>query len=222
MKKKAYLLIIFYLVVFAGHGDCFGQETENVCDEIAGVLTRLEHNMSEINSISAGFVQEKDLALFKNRLVIKGFVYLKKPDLLAWYVIEPLRYKVVIKGDTIAQWDEETDQAQEISIKKNPALQTVFEQMNKWFSGAYGSMTDEYRIMLLSRTPVSLRFIPKNGTYAYNAISSVTVTFRDDERYIKKIEINEKTGDRTKLTFVNTFLNGTIDDAAWEVKPRAK
>ncbi len=222
MKKKAYLLIIFYLVVFAGYGACFAKEPENVCDEIDGVLTRLEHNMSEINSISSGFVQEKDLALFKNRLVIKGFVYLKKPDLLAWYVTEPLRYKVVIKGDTIAQWDEETNKTQKISIKKNPALQTVFEQMNKWFSGTYGSMTNEYRIMLLSRAPVSLRFIPKNGTYAYNAISSVTVTFRDDERYIKKIEINEKTGDRTKLTFVNTFLNGTIDDAAWEVKPRAK
>ena len=219
MKKRTYLLIIFYLIVLAAPGACFAQETENACDEIAEVLTRLEHNMSEIKSISSGFVQEKDLALFKNRLLIKGFVYLKKPDLLAWYVTEPLRYKVVIKGDTIAQWDEETDKTQKISIKKNPALQAVFEQMNKWFSGAYSSMTSEYRIMLLSRAPVSFRFIPKEGTYAHNAISSVTVVFRDDERYIQKIEIKEKTGDFTNIRFINTLLNGIIADTAWELKP---
>jgi len=207
---------------FANLCTCFAQETEDVSAETARLLRRLEHKMAGVKTISAGFVQEKDLALFKNTLIINGFVYLKKPDLLAWYVTEPLRYKVVIKGDNVEQWDEETDKVQKISIKKNPALQAVFEQMDKWFSGSYLSMTNEYYIKISSRAPVSIRFIPKDGTYAENIISSVTVLFRNDEQYIQTIEIKEKAGDITKLTFINTLLNGTIEDKAWEVRPRVQ
>ena len=222
MKKTVYILFTFCLIIFANTCTCVAQKTEDVSDETVRLLTRLEHKMAGIKSISSGFVQKKDLALFKNTLIISGFVYLKKPSLLAWYVTEPLRYKVVIKGDTVEQWDEETDKVQKISIKKNPALQTVFEQMNKWFSGSYLSMTNEYHIKILSHAPVSISFIPRNGTYAGNIISSVTVVFMDNEQYIQKIEIKEKAGDITKLQFINTILNGTIDDTAWEVKPRVQ
>ena len=222
MKKTVYILFTFFFIVFANIFICFAQKTEDVSAETIRLLTRLEHKMAGINSISAGFVQEKDLSLFKNTLIIKGFVYLKKPDLLAWYVTEPLRYKVVIKSDTVEQWDEETDKVQKISIKKNPALQAVFEQMDKWFSGSYLSMTNEYYIKILSRNPVSIGFIPKNGTYAENLISRVTVVFMNNEQYIHKIEIKEKAGDRTKLTFANTLLNGQIEDTAWEVRPRVQ
>jgi hypothetical protein len=50
----------------------------------------------------------------------------------------------------------------------------------------------------------------------------VTVVFRKDERYIHQIFIEEKNGDSTLLTFVDTLLNIPVGAEAWEVKPRVQ
>ena len=118
-----------------------------------------------------------------------------------------LRYSLVIDGEVVRQWDEDTQQVQQISLSKNPAFQAVIEQMKQWFSGTYTSLLAEYDIKLLKQRPLSLSFVPHKNTVASNVINNVTVVFRDDERYIHQICIEEKSGDSTFLTFVDTLLN---------------
>jgi len=127
---------------------------------------------------------------------------------------------MVIKDDILSQWDEDIDQVQKVSMKDNPAFQTVVGQMRKWLSGIYMPLLEEYNITILSQNPISLKFTPRKNTTAYNIIDYVRIVFRKDERYIRAIYINEKTGDSTLLRFNDTMLNTPIDDAVWEVKPR--
>ncbi|MBU0477903.1 outer membrane lipoprotein carrier protein LolA [bacterium] len=187
---------------------------------VEDVLSRLEVKMSEIKTLQTDFVQEKKLAIFDREIILKGKIFLKKPDLFAWHTEEPTRYSMVIRDDIISQWDEDIDQVQKVSMKDNPAFQTVVGQMRKWLSGIYMPLLEEYNITVLGQNPVSLKFTPRENTMAYNIINYVRIVFREDERYIHEIYINEKTGDSTLLRFNDTMLNTPIDDAAWEVKPR--
>jgi outer membrane lipoprotein-sorting protein len=200
-----------------------GIEThKNLAQDLYEVLHRLEDKTSEIRTLKTEFVQEKELAVFKEKIILTGMIFLQKPELFAWHIIKPLSYSMVIKGDILSQWDENTKKTQKISLSKNPAFQVAISQMKDWFSGKYTSMTEDYNIIILKRKPASLKFIPRKNTTVSNVIDCVTVIFRDDERYIHQIYIKEKSSDSTLLTFVNTQLNTPLDEAAWEVKPRVR
>lgn len=221
MQKTAVLLILF-LVMPAIH--CYAEPSthKNIAPDLYEILHRLEDKTSEIRTLKTEFVQEKELSVFKEKIILKGIIFLQKPELFAWHIIEPLSYSMVIKGDILSQWDENTKKTQKISLSKNPAFQVAISQMKDWFSGKYTSMTEEYKIVILKRKPVSLKFIPRKNTMVSNVIDSVTVVFRDDERYIHQIYIKEKSSNSTLLTFVNTQLNTPLEAAAWEVQPRVR
>ncbi len=223
--QRALILLILFLFIPANY--CYAEPSgikthKNLAPDLYEVLHRLEDKTSEIRTLKTEFVQEKELAVFKEKIILKGMIFLQKPELFAWHIIKPLSYSMVIKGDILSQWDENTKKTQKISLSKNPAFQVAISQMKDWFSGKYTSMTEDYDIIILKRKPASLKFIPKKNTTVSNVIDSVTVTFRDDERYIHQIYIKEKSSNSTLLTFVNTQLNTPLEAAAWEVQPRVR
>lgn len=223
--QRVLILLILFLFIPANY--CYAETSgikthKNLAPDLYEVLHRLENKTSEIRTLKTEFVQEKELAVFKEKIILKGMIFLQKPELFAWHIIEPLCYSMVIKGDILSQWDENTKKTQTISLSKNPAFQVAISQMKDWFSGKYTSMTENYNIIILKRKPVSLKFIPKKNTTVSNVIDSVTVIFRDDERYIHQISIKEKNSNSTLLTFVNTQLNTPLEAAAWEVQPRVR
>jgi len=212
MKKKGTVLAFFLCLFWIS---AHAESTEEV-------LGRLEEKISGLQTLRAEFIQEKNLAVLDQPLVLKGTIFMEKPGLFAWHVREPLRYSMVIKGEVIRQWDEDTDHVQKVSLSKNPAFKVAIRQMRDWFSGAYKSMLGEYRVTVLGEDPISLKFIPRETAFSHELIDSVTVVFESDERYIRQIQITEKRGDSTLLTFVDALLNTPIDGAAWKVKQRVQ
>ena len=186
------------------------------------VLARLEERMSAVQSLKANFVQEKHLAILDQPLVLRGSIFMQKPDLFAWHVKEPLRYSMVIEGETISQWDEDTGQVQKISLSRNPPFKVAIRQMRGWFSGAYRSMRGEYEVTVLDEDPISITFVPRISTFAQELIERVTIIFESDERYIRQIRIVERRGDSTLLSLGDTALNTAIDPSAWKVGQRVR
>lgn len=211
-KIKITLLLALYMSLFLTDG--YAERS------VEDVLSILEKKMSDIKTLQTGFVQEKNLAIFDRKIILKGKIFLQKPNFFAWHTEEPTRYSMVIRDDVILQWDEDIDQIRKVSMKDNPAFQTVVGQMRKWLSGMYLSLLGEYNITVLRQNPVSLKFTPRENTTVHNIISYVRIIFREDKRYIREIYIKENGGDSTLLKFTDTLLNIQVDTAAWEVKPR--
>ncbi len=216
----AIFLFIFLNLTFGYSQD--SQAPEKTRTDLNAVLSRLEKKMSGIRTLKTGFVQEKELAVFKQKVILKGTIYIEKPARLAWHVNEPMKYIMVISQNMISQWDEDTNKVQKISLSKNPAFEAAIGQMREWFSGAYTPLLKEYEIMLLKENPASLKFTPRAATFAGNVIKSVTVDFRKDEQYINRIFIEEKSGDTTNLSFIDTHLNIPLENSIWKVDPGVK
>jgi outer membrane lipoprotein-sorting protein len=187
---------------------------------IPELLQRIGEKVSEFKTLKTDFIQEKDLAIFKRKIVMRGRIYLQKPNTIAWHVDKPVKYSVLITDTAIRQWDEDTDQVQEIPFSKNPVFKIVLNQMTTWFSGNYGSLLNEYTVKVMQQRPYVFEFMPKESNFSRKIIKSITVTFREDEKYLEKIKIQEMSGDSTTITFEHTVIDVPIDSRFFEVKRR--
>ena len=100
-------------------------------EDLESILGTLQEKMSAVKSIQTDFTQEKNLALFKQKLILKGKIFIQKPGKLSWRVFTPLRYSLVINGNNISQWDEDTNQVQSLSMAKNPSFKVAIEKIKK-------------------------------------------------------------------------------------------
>lgn len=180
------------------------------------VLGKLEASLSNVKTVRTRFVQEKKLALFKNTLITRGVIQLQPPDKLLWRVESPIRYVLLIDGKQAKQWDGETGKTQKIPLANNPVFSAVTEQLRSWFGGRYSLLAQDYAIAQRSEAPAVFVFTPKPDTPPAKMLLSVTVTFREDKRYITSIQIDEAGGDSTVLRFEETEINLPLNPKDWE------
>jgi len=186
------------------------------------MLIELEAKMSKIDTIQTSFIQEKELSIFDQKVVLEGMLYIKKTSRLAWHVYKPVRFSTIIDGDTIRQWDEETNNVRKIHMRKNPVFSVALEQMRVWVLGNYLGLLSDYKITMPTRDPLVLEFTPYDTTAASKAIKRITISFRKDQSYIQQIYIQEKGGDSAQFTFDETQLNRPIDNKAWVAKQHVR
>ena len=181
------------------------------------VLSQMETALSDVKTVRTRFVQEKKLALFKNPLVTRGVIQVEAPNKLLWRVESPIKYVLLMDGKQAKQWDGETGKTQKIPLANNPVFAAVTEQLRAWFGGHYSLLAKDYDIVQHSETPVIFVFTPKPDTPPAKMLKAVTVTFREDKRYITALQIDEVSGDVTVLKFEETEINVPFAPQDWEL-----
>jgi len=197
-----------------------GKSATSQPGDLSAFLKSIGKKASNFKTLRTEFTQEKKMAMFKEKLIMKGRIFLEKPDRIAWHVDSPVRYSVLITDKFIRQWDEDTNKVQEVSLAKNPIFQNVISQLTVWFSGEYGSLLDTNDVRVVKRDPLVIEFIPRDNNVSKKVIKSITITFRDDQNYLQQLRILEMSGDVTTINFINTILNTPLNSKNFEVKGR--
>jgi outer membrane lipoprotein-sorting protein len=215
-------VLLLALCVLVQGGTVFAEDTNKdglqKQTDLSDLLNSIGKKISNFKTLQTDFIQEKEMAMFKDKLVLKGRIYLEKPNKIAWHVDSPLRYSVLITDKVIRQWDEDTHQVQEISLTKNPIFQNVLSQLTVWFSGDYSSLIETNVVRIVKQEPLVIEFIPREKNITKKVIKSVTIMFRDDQNYLQQMRIHELSGDVTTIHFTNTLLNAPLDSNSFEVK----
>ena len=188
--------------------------------DLSAFLQTIGKKASNFKTLKTEFIQEKMMVMFKDKLILRGRIYLEKPNRIAWHVDAPVRYSALITDKLIRQWDEDTNKVQEISLTNNPVFQNVLSQLTVWFSGEYGSLLDTNDVRVVKREPLVIEFTPRENNISKKVIKSITITFRDDQNYLQQLRIQEMSGDVTTITFKNTILNAPLDSKSFEVNGR--
>jgi len=189
--------------------------------EVLETLRDLEQKMRRIEYMQTGFTQIKKLSAFKHDIELKGSITMQKPDRFAWHTESPVRYSMVFEKGSVYQWNEDTNRVEVTALSSAPVLRIVMEQMQTWFSGSYVSLMDQYDIRILSKSPLSLEFVPRKTSFSFGLIQSLIIRFQADSSYIQAIEVEEENGDRSKMNFTDTVLNKEPNPSVWKADGHA-
>jgi len=215
--KPAILMVVGCLMA-----SLLAKAQERVAPSTEDFLTELQKHLESVKTVQAEFEQEKKLAVFNRTMMIRGEMALDRPKRMMWHVREPVRYSILMEGDTVRQWDEDTDRVQTLHVRDNPALKAVFSQFQAWFLGDYHALAQAYDVVIVDREPPSLRFSPKPDSAVQEMVKQVQITMSRDRLSIERIVIEEHGGDSTTIRFLNIRLNQPIRNEAWDIPPHGR
>ena len=159
------------------------------------------------------------MAMFKEKLVLKGRIYLQKPNRIAWHVDSPVRYSVLITDKLIRQWDEDTNKVQEISLAKNPDLSERAEPADRLVLRRIRlAARDQRGPHRAEQTPSCSNSLPWKRTSPERSSRASRSRSGRTRNTCKQIRIREVNGDVTTINFINTLLNAPLDSSSFEVK----
>ena len=184
------------------------------------VLKQVQERLKKVKTVQSEFTQEKDLAVLKHKLLIKGTFALEQPNRVVWNVREPVRYMIRVEGDEVRQWDQDTDKVKTIHVGNDPTFKAVTEQIQAWFLGDYEALSQTYDVSVIGENPLSLGFTPKAGTMVGKVLQHVNVGFGQGDAYINRMVVREASGGVTTLDFLAPTLNEPIPPRTWEIPPR--
>jgi outer membrane lipoprotein-sorting protein len=197
------LFLIAFLLFTAGPATAGEALTP---DGSAAIFSSLERTAGAVKTLSSDFVQEKHLSMFKTVLTSKGRFYFSKPDLLRWELTTPVASGFVLKGEKGRRWHERTGRTESFQISQDPVMKLVSDQLFAWARADFQWLKKEYRISVLSESPVALRLEPRSAATA-GFLHHLLITFSPDGRYVRSVELHEKDGDYTRIKFVNAAVN---------------
>jgi outer membrane lipoprotein-sorting protein len=174
------------------------------------VLDRLHGLAGGVETLASDFSQEKYLSVFQDVLPARGRFYYRKPDRLRWEMTEPVTSGFVLNGETGRRWQEAGSRGERFDIARQPVMKIVADQLLAWTRADFERLRRDYRISLTGEKPVQLRLDPKGAAAGF--LDHLSITFAPDGRHVQQVEVHEKGGDYTRITFHDTVVNGPLAD----------
>ncbi|MBA4419400.1 MAG: hypothetical protein C0392_16070 [Syntrophus sp. (in: bacteria)] len=219
MICKAYRVIstgIFLVLLFAFYGN--GAETMTVQesqDMKPRVFARITETASALNTITSDFTQERYTSMLKDPLVSRGrFVY-EKPDRLYWELIKPSPSGFVVNGGKARRWGSNPSEAETFRIDKEPIIKAIVEQVFAWARADFPWLEKRYVVTVAEGPKTILKLVPRSPQEK-KYITHLYIAFSGNWEYVNSVEIHEKSGDYTRIVFLDALLNKPLPKNVFE------
>lgn len=174
----------------------------------------IRQDMSGVHSISAHFIQKKNLKILANPLISDGRFYFRAPGDVRWEYLYPVKNVLLVHGDKVTQYVWTKDHFTEDSGPQLQATRIVMEQIASWLRGNFHD-NSAFVPKLIPGKPQRIILIPDKD-YLKNFIRRITLTLSGTSGVISTIEILEPQGSSTLIEFSHIALNTKIADTTFE------
>lgn len=157
-------------------------------------LAALRDYLSDINSLTGSFIQEKHIPHIKDPVISKGRFRFQRPDYLWWEYLEPAPSALELSKGRVRAWNGPKDDREEQSAAMAEAAKTVAEQVMLWMNMDPDSILAAYEVSFQEAAPIVLKVVPKQRS-ARKYIKSLVVEFADDSRTVRRVTIKEAEGE---------------------------
>ncbi len=172
-------------------------------------LAQVQQRVARPALLRADFVQEKQVAGFRNPLRSQGQFVLAQERGVIWRTLKPFPSDVVLTRDRILSRQADGSVQVEVDGRQQPAMRAINAMMFALMSGDVQAMSAsfEVRAELLPDNGWRLHLTPRSPMLA-KAFASLQL---EGDKYVRKVEIEEANHDRTRLTFDNFRLAPPLD-----------
>ncbi len=174
--------------------------------ELDDFIAHIQNASAQVQSYQSDFLQEKHLKMFQRPVRFSGRLSIVRPDKLRWEFFSPAVSAIIFDGDTGLRCNEAAP-AVSFSLKDDPMMGMVAQQLWLWLGGDYAALGDLYDVAMEGEDGIVVT--PKSG----GMIRSVSLHF-DGQGQPREVTIREDGGDFTRITFsnekVDTVLPSTL------------
>ena len=212
MYRHRFLFItILFLFVFAS--GIFGDEPDNSADlnKTDAVLLRLKKSAAKIETLSADFTQKKKIKILKDMPDSYGRMYYQSPDHLRWEILKPVTMGFIINGDRGKKWRGKKGRFKKFDVNKDPVISVISNQVFAWARCDFDKLKTGYDVSVLSESPIEIKLRPLSPMEK-KYIDSIILAFSENDNHVSRIEINEKKGGSTQITFSNMVINAELQE----------
>ncbi len=161
-------------------------------------------------TISSDFVQEKQMAMIREKIVSKGKFYFKRERKLRWEYLQPYSYLIVIKDDQISVRDD--GKVNQFSIQSNK----VFREVNRIILGSIRGtlLSDEknFRFDCFETAGSWIVHLKPLSAGIRESLSEIVIWFDRRDYSVNHVELIEPKGDCTKINFTDRKTNQPVGD----------
>jgi outer membrane lipoprotein carrier protein len=181
------------------------------------ILKSIQQKMSRANTITADFIQIKKSDIFRSSIKSYGKFYMKKPSLLRWEFLKPVKSLLIInKNDLIISDDSGV---RKIDISSASSIKSVLYNIFFWFDNTKSKLNNNFHVKSQeNRLYYTINLKPKSKSIK-KFFSKIIISFLKTSGVIKKIVLKESvTSDSVTITFSNIKIGVIIPDRYFKIK----
>jgi len=168
------------------------------------------------STIESKFIQEKNLNVISEKIITKGKFYFKKENKLRWEYTDPFRYLIIMNGDMVFIKDDKKENRFDAASNK------IFTEINSIMIGSIrGTILNEnkkFKIDYQESTEFNLVKLSPLSQQLKAYISEIRVFFNKVNYSVSRLEIEELSGDFTKIEFSGLKINIPVSDEIFSVR----
>jgi outer membrane lipoprotein-sorting protein len=167
------------------------------------------------NTIEAGFIQEKNLSILSEKIITKGKFMFQKENKLRWEYTDPFHYLIILNNGKIFTRDEEKNTT--IDSKNNK----MFAEINTIILGSVqGNLfNDEKRFLptfYYDKDGYLVKLKPLMPSLK-EFLSEIKIYFDATDFSVRRLIMQESSGDYTKIDFTGKKINIPIPDEKFHI-----
>ena len=190
---------------------CGIAQTEEVLDKNQ-IIEKLKLRFEGINDFSATIGQEKRIALFNSSMFSTGLIMWKKPGNLFIAMNPPDASQIFLSGNTLWLYYPDEKAAESYIFKDRENKPDFFSFCNPIQLVKPGNIL---------RISISGDNIALDISTSALLFKKITLYISKKDWLIQKLELVEKDGDSTVITYSNALVNsGIADQKFWFVPPQ--
>ena len=213
MNKLLSIICLGLIAVFCS----FIEQTDPYAamKDVEGFKTKLNQKNQTINSLACDFIQEKSLTFMAQKVISKGNMKYKKPDMMKLEYTTPFQYIMSLyKGKVIIK---DNGKVNKYDAKSNKLFKYVNDLMIKAVQGNVAD-SKEFTIVFKENSKNYLMEMTPIDIAMKDYVNKVNVYVSKSDFGVVKVEMTEKSGDYTLISFINRVYNTPIKDEEFLVQ----
>jgi outer membrane lipoprotein-sorting protein len=161
-------------------------------------VQQLMHELSQVKSTKARFVERKDIAILNAPLESSGTLLYTAPDRLEKHTLAPGAESLILDRDRLTLESKARNQRRTFALRDYPEIGAFVESIRSTLAGDLATLNRYYQVGLEgSRSRWRLTLKPTEAAMQ-RAVSEIRMEGSGDS--IGSIEITETNGDRSVMT----------------------
>lgn len=216
-KNKAIRLMLPLIAVFClSNPVSFSQMNYGEMKNAGLFKKKLNETTQSINTLESAFTQEKNLSVISEKIVSSGLFYFKKEKLLRWEYTEPFSYIIIINNDQMLVKDEA--KVTRFDARSN----RLFSEINNIILGCVrGTILTEdkkFKVTLMESNDFNLVKLHPLTPQLKEFFIEIRIFFDKIEYTVTRLELQESSGDFTRIEFQGKKINNPIPDENFLIK----